>query len=266
VPDAKGEKSLSGEVNSLNTRYKKKPGSITSISYLGEEVPGLLHKITTYIMNKQYVEKVFSTERMQDYFKAHPGNLDKAMLHYQCNLQISEAFYPCISVLEIALKNALNQQLIRKFNCLEWYTYLPKTPGLKNLYREIIKAEKQLSRRGEIKTPAKIVAELTLGFWVRLFNAEYEMILWKDLRRAFPNLTKSQRQRKNVSPPLNHFRNLRNRIFHHEPICWSFSLIKKEHDEIIQTLGWINHDLPEWIKAIDRFEEVLEEVQNKMRN
>ena len=34
--------------------------------------------------------------------------------------------------------------------------------------------------------PSKVIAEITLGFWVRLFNAEFERILWKDLRRAFP--------------------------------------------------------------------------------
>ncbi len=61
---------------------------------------------------------------------------------------MAEAFYPCLSVLEVALRNALSREL-------------------------------------EVITPSKIVAELTLGFWVSLLNAEYERILWKDLRRPF---------------------------------------------------------------------------------
>ncbi len=42
-----------------------------------------------------------------------------------------------------------------------------------------------------------------LGFWVSLLNSEYERLLWKDLRRAFPFMPKKDRQRKNVSAPLN---------------------------------------------------------------
>lgn len=50
---------------------------------------------------------------------------------------------------------------------------------------------KQIVGRHESITPAKIVAELTLGFWVSLLNSEYERLLWKDLRRAFPYMPKS---------------------------------------------------------------------------
>ncbi len=195
-------------------------------------------------MNKQYLEKVFSASRMQKYFNAHPGNEAKAILHYQCNLQISEAFYPSLSVLEVALRNAVNEQLTKKFGTPDWYTHFPTTPGLTNLTKEISRAQQFIVTRGEIVTPSKVVAELTLGFWVRLFNTEYELILWKDLRKAFPNLPKSIRKRKTVSAPLNHFRNLRNRIFHNEPICWSFQNLENAHKEIILIMTWLHKDLP----------------------
>jgi hypothetical protein len=109
-----------------------------------------------------------------------------------------------------------------------------------------------------------VVAELTFGFWVRLFNTEFELILWKDLRRAFPFMPKYLRKRKHISAPLNNFRNFRNRVFHNEPICWNFDKLQQIHDEIVEVLGWINKDLPLWIASFDRFDQVLQQVKIKL--
>ena len=126
-------------------------------------------------------------------------------MHYQCNIMISEAFYPCLSALEVALRNSINREMITHFGVSDWYSHFPTTPGLVKLMKDITIAQNQITRRKEAITPSKVVAELTMGFWVRLFNAEFELILWKDLRRAFPFLPKHQKQRKNVSAPLNNF-------------------------------------------------------------
>ena len=131
--------------------------------------------------------------------------------------------------------------------------------------KEVSTAQNLITKRHELVTPSKIVAELTLGFWVRLFNAEFERTLWKDLRRAFPYLQKKDRQRHNLSAPLNNFRNIRNRIFHNEPICWNFTRLQKMHDEIIMILGWINKDLPGWLHPADRFNSVLTEVKDSLK-
>jgi hypothetical protein len=216
-------------------------------------------------MNRQNLEKVFSSERLKKYFDAHPGDDAKAMIHYHSNLQISEAFYPSLSILEVALRNSLNQQLIARFGVPDWYSHFPTTPGLSKLNKEITKAQQFITHRGEQVKAPKVVAELTLGFWVRLFNAEYERILWKDLRRAFPNLPKQQRQRKNVSAPLNRFRNLRNRIFHNEAICWNLHDLEKAHLELVTLLSWINRDLPLWLQPVDRFDAVLQEVKKNLK-
>src|SRR5580658_3569348 len=133
-------------------------------------------------MNKNYLEKVFSAERMQKYFVRRSGS-ELSILHYQCNIQVSEAFYPALSVLEVALRNSINRELTVKFDGSDWYNHFSTVPGLNNLLQEISAAQYQIARRHELVTPSKIVAELTLGFWVRLFNAEYERVLWKDLRR-----------------------------------------------------------------------------------
>ena len=135
---------------------------------------------------------------------------------------------------------------------------------MSNLNRYITKASKQIVGRHESITPSKIIAELTLGFWVSLLNAEYELLLWKDLRRAFPYLEKRNRQRKNVSAPLNRFRAFRNRVFHNESICWNMQRVSEIHNELLLLLGWINKDLPKFLAEIDRFDDVQAVIKAEM--
>jgi hypothetical protein len=215
-------------------------------------------------MNKAFLEKVFSNERMSKYFAAHPNDDKKGVTLYHCNIEISEAFYPLLSILEVAFRNSVNRELITMFGEADWYTQFSTTAGLGRLMKDITTAQNQITKRHEIVTPSKVVAELTLGFWVRLFNAEFERILWKDLRRAFPYLQKVDRKRHMVSAPLNNFRNFRNRIFHNEPICWNMDRLQTIHDELITLLGWLNKDLPAWAQQLDKFPQVIASVKAKI--
>ena len=197
---------------------------------------------------------------MGRYFSIHKDE-KRAILHYQSNIELAESFYSTLSTMEVALRNAISRELETMTGREDWYAIFPTTPGLNSLNRYITQATKQIVGRHETPTPSKIIAELTLGFWVSLFNAEYELILWKSLRRAFPYLPKCERKRKNVSAPLNSFRAFRNRVFHHEPICWNMERVTEIHDELYRVMGWINKDLPSWVQSMDR----VEATQNLIR-
>lgn len=199
---------------------------------------------------------------MKKYIDFHGGNREMAVIHYKLNIEISESLYPCISVLEVALRNSINRELSKKFNTNEWYMHLHNEPGLYDLHKDINEAVSKILKRKEILTHDKIVAELTLGFWVRLFNAEYSFMLWKDLRRAFPYIPKKDKIRKNISAPLNRFRHLRNRIFHNEPISWNVSALRANHNEIINLLSWLNSDLKSFINELDRFSTVITKAES----
>lgn len=215
------------------------------------------------MQDKYFFNKIFSDKRMRRYFESH-DNEQIAILHYQCNIELAASFYSCISVYEVALRNALNRELIAMTGREDWYVQFTNTVGLSHLNRYITQANKQISNRKELSSPSKIVAELTLGFWVSLLNSEYERVLWKDLRRAFPYMPKELRQRKNISAPLNKFRAFRNRVFHHEPICWNLEVIMGIHKEMIQMMGWINKDIPAWVLTFDRVSELVENIRERM--
>jgi len=200
---------------------------------------------------------VFSRQRMAKYFNRYPSDESKAILHYHLNIELSESFYSVLSMFEVALRNSLNRELTNYFGTADWYLKLESIPGLKSLKGNISTAKKHIINRNESITADKVVAELTLGFWVRLLNAEYELILWKPLRKAFPNLEKTQRQRNKVSAPINKIRDFRNRVFHHEPIAWRLERLEDTHGRIILVMGWLNKELPSIANQFDRVPQVI---------
>ena len=214
--------------------------------------------------DKSYYEKVFSNERMSKYYIKYGSDWEKAVNHYKLNIQISEAFYPILSIYEVALRNSLNRELTTFFGTTEWYLNITSTTGLLNLKTNINNAQKHIANRNETINGSKIVAELTMGFWVRLLNAEYERILWKPLRRAFPYLEKNKKQRNKVSAPLNKIRDFRNRVFHHEPIAWNLAKVSETNEMIIEVLEWLNSDLPNFAAEINRVPEILEKAKEQL--
>ena len=81
-----------------------------------------------------------------------------------------------------------------------------------------------------------------------MLNVAYENVLWKSLRRAFPNLPKHERKRRVVSRPINKIRDFRNRVYHNEPISWWLDKVEETRLKIITVLGWLNDELPDYAK------------------
>ena len=204
----------------------------------------------------------FSSQRLEKYINLYNGDVMKVAAHYKANIALSESLYTSLSVFEVTLRNALSKELERMMGRKDWYSVFPSNPALKSLTSEVTVAIRHISQRGEMVSPDKIIAELTFGFWVTLLNSEYELSLWKSLRLAFPHMPKKDRKRKNVSSPCNALRKLRNRVFHHESICWDLDYITDIHNRLVMVLGWINTDMPSWLDEVDHFCNVVDEIRN----
>lgn len=223
--------------------------------------PGFL----LYILMKREIDilsEAFSSQRLKRYMNLYNGDGSKVVAHYKANLALAESLYTSLSVFEVTLRNALSKELERMMGRKDWYSVFPSNPALKSLTSEVTVAIRHISQRGEMVSPDKIVAELTFGFWVTLLNSEYELILWKGLRLAFPHMPKKDRKRKNISSPCNALRKLRNRVFHHESICWDLDYITEIHSRLVMVLGWMNLDIQAWLDEVDSFNEVVDEIRN----
>lgn len=211
--------------------------------------------------------KIFSETRMSKYLKASESNEAYAEELYRSNILLSEALYPSLSVLEVALRNAISNSLAHKYEKENWYEEMLSDNTFNTLHHYITDAISRCKKKkgvGEYNA-SDVVASFSLGFWVILFNKEYEQSLWKTLRLIF-KMPKNERQRKNISAPLNKIRVLRNRIFHHEPIIFTQESVKNTYHEIQKLLTWLDPKLLAWLKEIDGFEDTCEVIKANLSN
>lgn len=147
---------------------------------------------------------------------------------YCQNLLISKNAYIPLSILEIALRNALDSYLSIKIGS-DWH--LDNTLLTHGAQKKILEATDTLNNRKEAITKEKIIAELNFGFWVNLFQKPYQNHLrTKDLRLIFPNMPSKEQiilNREEIYKKLDHIRRFRNRIFHYEKV------INKNHYDTI---------------------------------
>jgi hypothetical protein len=224
----------------------------------------------------------FSSARVNRYLIATGNSTEKTVKLYKANLKISQAFHPLLGILEVVLRNRLNDVLALYFTDPDWiinqksgfmsdsslrYTY-KRTGVVKTndfLKREILKAEKRLNKTQTPITSGKIIAEQTLGFWTDLFEVHnYRLLKGKPIQ-IFQTLP-SGFGRKEVNDQLDKVRRFRNRINHNEPICFNGELIDfnetvEVHHSIINLLTWIDPEIIKLLSDLDKVQKIVERAK-----
>ncbi|WP_345830880.1 hypothetical protein AAGR08_23385 (plasmid) [Pantoea sp. BRR-3P] len=198
------------------------------------------------------LEKHFSAARLGRYLAARGGDEARAAQDYAFNLRLAEAMMPLLNTLEIALRNGVHSRLTARYKRTDWWAEWKEDPLFRWQNKEIANAINKLDRRHEAPTADKVIAELTFGFWSSLFNTQFQDVLWKDLRLVFTRCPKALRQRHNISAALNQIRDLRNRIFHHEPLLWLRPPLPEHHAAGVKVISWIAPELAQWLAGLDR--------------
>jgi hypothetical protein len=199
-----------------------------------------------------------SAERLQPYRRPQDSDALDALARYCWNMALCESLYPMLQVLEVVLRNALHARLTA-LHGPTWYTATGVLdPREAN---EVAEAHTTLQRRHKPQTPGAVIAELTFGFWTSLFDRRYEQTLGRQLLQKTPASTRvfsyagTQRQLPLLRRRLHTIRQLRNRVFHHEPI-WYWSDLRQHHGELIETIRWHAPELYQGLAAMDRFPQV----------
>ncbi len=198
-------------------------------------------------MNIEKIIKSISTERFEPYAK-RTNTDEEALRLYQENIKESKRFYPMLSILEVILRNKINESCILHFQNDNWI--LQNLPP--ELSKQIKEIKDKLKKSKKEITNSRVLAELNFGFWTILFNRKYAKIFWKPLHRIFVNAPKTNRKRTDISSKLNHIRTFRNRIYHYEPIIWNEEVLNQKRKEMLQLIHWLDVDTAEWVNAIDK--------------
>lgn len=215
----------------------------------------------------------FSASRVNRYLLATGNSTTKAVRLYKANLKTAQAFHPLLGVLEVVLRNRLNDVLSSHFTDPDWIinqktgfmshpslrfthkrTGLPKTNDY--LKSEVNKAERRLLKTRTPITSGKIIAEQTFGFWTDLFEVHHYRLLKGKPIQIFRSLPAGH-GRKEVNDELDKVRRFRNRINHNEPICFKgnnidFTETLEVHQSIINLLIWMDPEIVKFISDIDK--------------
>lgn len=197
-------------------------------------------------MNFQDFEKAFSVSRLSRYLSAMQGNKSMALKLYRLNIKLSSKFYSVLNILEITLRNSINEHYKTQLNDDNWIQtqlqangFLEHSPHKYDALNRI----NELVRR-EMYSHDKVVSSQSFGFWTYMFTRLPFRNGGQTLLNIFPNRDRGLGQR-HVFNELSVIKNFRNRIAHHEPICFdssgnvSIEIADQNYDLIIKYLRFL---------------------------
>ncbi len=240
----------------------------------------LQNSIRLSIMRYNHFEKIVSKPRLNRYLKAVKSDHKRAIELYKLNLELSQSFYPYLSLCEVALRNSINSVLVNYFNDPEWIKAQNRYGGfiddlakggdsyLQRALEQVDYHFKIRNRRSNVPlNQDRFISEVSIGFWTRFFKPNHYKIL---KGRPIQIFTKLPRKTKRgfINSKLQNIEDFRNRVYHNEAICFSstqqvnLSMPKKAYEDICSIIEWIE---PQLLKFAQNLSDPLEAMDKITR-
>lgn len=220
-------------------------------------------------------EKIISPKRMRKYVIACGGNTRKAMTLYRLNLRLSQEIFTVISCFEVALRNAIDRELTNHWGD-NWLRDFIHPNGIfynnnrvERSRRNIDKSYRDLMHSG-LYSHSKLLAEMEFGFWKYMFSNLQYRLSGRLLLRAFINKPRSTPQynydNTYIFKELDYINNLRNRIAHHEPVCFDANdnidtfYVMSRYNKMIKLFSWLGIDSKDLLYGLDHVKQVCAEI------
>ncbi|MBR0239821.1 MAG: Abi family protein [Bacteroidales bacterium] len=198
-------------------------------------------------------EKAFSAARLNKYLKACGGDTMSALTLYRHNVKLCQKCYGIINIFEVVLRNAINEHYKTHFADPDWIRNQLKQGGMLEFHPQrmaVLKTISDLDKNGRY-TNDRLVSSVTFGFWTYLFTKKPFHLGGKTILKVFPGKTKGLGQRA-IYNKLQVIKDFRNRIAHHEAICFDSSGFKSTLGvrtsyalviEYIQFIGYLDSQI-----------------------
>lgn len=194
-------------------------------------------------INKETLEHFFSKSRLDKFLLMSGGrSFDDCLDLYLLNIKYSEKLHTIFSQFEIILRNAINLQMIKNYGN---FWFLNQKLFSQPDSAALIATRLPLEEKGKLVNSCNITANLTLGFWVNLFNPAYDRTLWRSTLAQIFSANNKIPARSLVREHLKNFNRLRNRISHCEPII--SHKLEDYYLQLIETISWINREIAKWL-------------------
>lgn len=207
---------------------------------------------------------LFSLKRLSSY-KYNENDTDTiALERYLYNIELSKSLYPLLSILEISLRNRINQAI----ESVIQENWLGKELNQQNIllaneHKKLLEAKQKLLNKGHRNIGKDdLIAELSLGFWIHLCTKRYKTALWhkqnffRTVFADYPNFSEFDKLSK-IFPTLNLMLKLRNRVFHHEIIINHPYGINNCYRDLRKLLSYISKDSLLYLDRVCDFNKVI---------
>lgn len=222
-------------------------------------------------------EDAFSTERIGRYIASCNGNKQKAMTLYRYNLRLSQEMFTLVSCFEVTLRNRIDRQMSAQHGG-DWLRDLVMPGGCFYSDRSVEKTKKIITNAyNELQTNgnyshSKLLATMEFGVWKYLYSNAHYRLTGQILLRAFPNKPRSsahvQYDHNYIFRELNYINNIRNRIAHHEPICFGNPVgvdtlyVQSHYARMMTLFYWMGIDAPRMLYGLDHVGQVCRKISN----
>ncbi|MFY8078460.1 MAG: Abi family protein [Flavobacteriales bacterium] len=200
------------------------------------------------------LEKIVSKHRMKRYLQACTSDKSKAVELYLLNIQLSSETFKLICFFEIAFRNSINNHLSKLYG-QDWLEQSISASGFFNSPQTAITFSIIQNLKIDIskENNNQLITQLGFGFWRHLFAPNQYKAVGSNLLEILIHKPKStpslQINQKYIFKKLTEINDLRNRIAHHEPICFKNGITRLDisdtiriSNSIVLLLEWLNID------------------------
>lgn len=219
-------------------------------------------------------ENILSVARLNRYLIACNGQTKKAMTLYRFNLRLSQALFTTIGNFEISLRNSIDNKLTAILGN-NWLIESVASGGIISNERcrlTEIRLNEALTKLGSRYSHNKLVAELSFGFWRYLFASHQFNATGRTLLSIFPARPHSSAMmhfnRRFIFNQLAQINNLRNRIAHHEPVCFvlghpikSCAYARENYEIISRLFEWMSIDKSSFLYGLDHILDICSKIE-----
>lgn len=200
-------------------------------------------------------ETLLSSTRLEKYLMAAGGDKRKALYYYRLNIRSSQAVYARLCLFEVVLRNKIDHHYRQKFLELygesDWLAFAAQKGG--PFDQDATRKSQQTIRScmaslGKRYSHNNLLANLSFGFWRYQFASREFQAMGSSLHTIFPNRPKGTNHTV-LFQQLTLINSLRNRIAHHEPICFSrqheqisYDYLTSHLQQVLELLHWL--DIP----------------------
>ena len=194
------------------------------------------------------------------------------MTLYRKNLQLSQELFTVISCFEVALRNAIDAKSVPALGN-DWLRDGAAGGGIFDTPRCYLTRQNINTAIGNLHVYShhKLVAELGFGFWRFMFAQNQFNATGRILLRVFPSKPTStpalQYNNIYIFNQLAKLNDIRNRMAHHEPICFlpgqpvkDTTYARQHYNLILQLFQWMQIDEAALLYGLDHITTVCNEI------